>query len=101
MAIESISGKTVNTVLPTKTGVKDAVGIKEQPAAAVSEDTVVLTATAQDLKNSPGATADTALVNEERVSAIKTELQTGSYKIDAERVAEKILQFEAKFPGST
>jgi negative regulator of flagellin synthesis FlgM len=41
------------------------------------------------------------VVNEARVAAIKAAVQSGSYQIDAGRVAKKILQFEQNLPNST
>lgn len=100
MAIESVSGKPINSALPAKSIVKDAVDVKQKASASVSADTVDFTNTAQDIKNAVAGAA-APVVNEDRVAAIKSALQAGSYQVDAERVADKLLKFEDKLPDST
>ncbi|TPQ26671.1 flagellar biosynthesis anti-sigma factor FlgM [Methylomonas koyamae] len=100
MAIESISGKPVTTSIPAKAGVKDAAEPKQRTETSAVTDTVEITATAQDIKTA--ATGVSApLVNEDRVAAIKAAIQAGSYQVNAERVAEKMLQFDQQLPDST
>ncbi len=101
MAIESVSGKAINTVLPTKPGAKDTVDVKQKSSVTVSTDTVDFTHTAQDIKTAVETGAAAPLINEDRVAAIKSALQSGSYKVDAEHIAEKMLRFEEKLPDST
>lgn len=101
MAIESVSGKTINSVLPTKSGVKDAADVKQRSSVAVSTDTVDFTHTARDIKSAVAAGAATPVINEDRVAAIKLALQSGNYRVDAEHVAEKMLRFEDKLPDSS
>lgn len=101
MAIESVSGKTINNVLPAKSNAKEAVDVKQKSAVSVSNDTVDFTATAQGIKTSAVAGGNVPVINEERVAAISIALQSGSYKVDAGRVAEKMLNFEDKLPDST
>jgi flagellar biosynthesis anti-sigma factor FlgM len=40
-------------------------------------------------------------VNETRVADIKTALEAGEYKVNPERIADKMLQMELKLPNST
>lgn len=101
MAIESVSGNSINTVLPTKSGVKDAVEVKQKSPTAVPTDAVEFTDTAQQFKLAVESGVVTPVINEDRVAAIKSALQSGNYRIDAEHVAEKILRFEDKLPDST
>lgn len=101
MAIESVSGNTINTVLPTKSGVKDAADVKQKSSVAVPDDAINFTHTAQQFKLAVESGAVTPVVNEDRVAAIKLALQAGNYKVDAEHVAEKMLRFEDKLPDST
>ncbi|BBL60085.1 flagellar biosynthesis anti-sigma factor FlgM [Methylomonas koyamae] len=101
MAIESITGKPVTTSVPAKPGVKDAAEPKQRTESGVVTDTVEITATAQDIKTASAAGAATPVVNEDRVAAIKAAIQAGSYQVNAERVAEKMLQFDKQLPDST
>ena len=101
MAIESISGNPLNRALPAKSVAKDTVEVKQQTSAANQPDTIDFTNTAQDIKTAVAAGASGDVINEDRVAAIKSALQSGSYKVDTGRVAEKMLQFEDKLPNST
>jgi negative regulator of flagellin synthesis FlgM len=101
MAIESITGKPVSTPLPAKSAVKDSAELKEKPVNGVSTDTVEITATAQDIKLATAASSAAPVVNEDRVAAIKAAVQAGNYQVNAERVAEKMLQFEGQLTDST
>ncbi|MCQ8180808.1 flagellar biosynthesis anti-sigma factor FlgM [Methylomonas sp. SURF-1] len=101
MAIESITGKPVTTSIPAKPGVKDAAELKQRIESSVVSDTVEITATAQDIKTASAAGASASVVNEDRVAAIKAAIQAGSYQVNAERVAEKMLQFDKQLPDST
>jgi negative regulator of flagellin synthesis FlgM len=101
MAIESISGNTINSVTPAKSGAKDAGNVKQNASVSVSTDTVDLTDTAQDIKTAVTTGVSSPVINEDRVAAIRSALQSGSYKVDAERVAEKMLRFEDQLPNST
>ncbi|WKJ89865.1 flagellar biosynthesis anti-sigma factor FlgM [Methylomonas montana] len=101
MAIESITGNPVGAPLPAKSAVKDSVGLKEKLANGLSADTVEITAAAQDIKSATAASAAASVVNEDRVAAIKAALQEGSYQVNAESVAGKILQFEKQLTNSS
>lgn len=101
MAIDSVTGKTVSTPLPAKSVVKDSAELKEKPVNSVSADTVEITATAQDIQSAVAKSNAAAVVNEDRVAAIKAAVLDGSYQVNAERVAEKMLQFEGQLTNST
>ncbi len=99
MSIESITNKSANVVLSSKTAAKQPVAVKDNTVSATETDTVKLTSTAQEIKSSSAGVEP--VVNEDRVSAVKAAVQAGQYSISAERVAEKIMQFEDKLPNST
>lgn len=101
MAIDPLNGKTVGTPLPAKSAVKDPGKLKEKPANGVLADTVKITATAQDIKSATAASAAASVVNEDRVAAIKAAVQDGSYQVNAESVAGKIVQFEKQLTNSS
>lgn len=56
-------------------------------------DTVRISDAAQELQRSASSRGD-AEVDSERVAQIKAAIDNGSYRIDNERVAERMLQFE-------
>lgn len=67
-----------------------------QPAAPVSKarDTVTVTDTARQLQKLEEAVAKAPVTNAEKVQAVKDALARDTFKVDAERVADKMLQFE-------
>ena len=59
-----------------------------------SGDTVTLTDSARSLQKIEEAVAKAPVVNASKVAAVKQAVNSGTYKIDAGRVADKMLQFE-------
>lgn len=67
---------------------------ESQGNPASSRDTVSLTPQAQQLRDLESRIADLPEVDSNRVNAIKDAIANGSYEIDANRIAEKMIQFE-------
>ena len=70
----------------------------KQQGVASSEknrDSVQLTAQAQNLKKME--TASEPQVNKQRVETLKAAILNGDYKINSERLAEKLSKFEGDF----
>ena len=63
-------------------------------ATAQTGDHVTLTDSARSLQKIEEAVAKTPVVNAEKVAAVKQAINSGTYKIDAGRVAGKLLQYE-------
>jgi negative regulator of flagellin synthesis FlgM len=57
-------------------------------------DHVTLTDSARALQKIEEAVAKTPAVNSAKVAAVKQAISSGTYQIDAGRVADKLLQFE-------
>ena len=97
-----ISGySTTEPVLPVKSSGSGVVADKTQneSGAAVassiqSSDQVTLTSSARILQRAEETIAKTPVVNTEKVDSVKQRLATGTYHIDAGRVADKLLQYE-------
>ena len=97
-----ISGvSTTEPVAPTKgSGSNSVVTDKSQgegsaPAAsAPSKDHVTLTHSARSLQKIEEAVAKTPVVNADKVASVKQAISSGTYKIDAGRIAGKLLQYE-------
>lgn len=103
MAIDIINNASVSSLPPAKLATNNASDIKTQDngeaATVTKDDSVILTATAQNMQNA--SSVDAAPVNEQRIQKIMTALQDGSYKVNPERVAEKMLQFDLTLPDTT
>jgi negative regulator of flagellin synthesis FlgM len=63
-------------------------------ATSQTGDHVTLTSAAQSLQKLSEAIAQAPVVNASKVASIKQAVNGGTYKIDAGRTADKILQFE-------
>lgn len=62
---------------------------------ARSDDTVRISDTAQALQRSVGENSGNTDVNSDRVAQIKAAIEDGSYKIDNERIADRMLQLDS------
>ncbi len=93
MAIDII-GKT-SSPIPIKTPPKAGVESEKQVAVAntVKGDSVALTTTTQEIKKALGSSSALP-VDIDRVNSVKKALADGSYSVDAEKVAKKLIQFE-------
>jgi negative regulator of flagellin synthesis FlgM len=101
---EKISGfSTAEPVAPVKgsnsnAGVADksqSEGTGAAPAAPRGGDQLTLTDSARSLQKIEEAVAKAPVVNSQKVAAVKQSISSGTYHIDAGRVAGKILQFES------
>ncbi|MDO9138782.1 MAG: flagellar biosynthesis anti-sigma factor FlgM [Methylobacter sp.] len=99
MTIE-ISGRA-NNPTPIKTPPKPHSAESEKKLAATAsaekDDSVALTSATQEIKKALGASS-AAPVDTDRVNSIKKALADGSYSINAEKVAQKLIQFEQLIP---
>lgn len=67
----------------------------ENKATSSSKDSVQLTQQALNLNKMQPATEPQ--VNKQRIESLKTAIMNGDYKINTERLAEKLSQFEGDF----
>lgn len=102
MSIESIHNNVANALLSGKAARKDPVESKSSStlATGVKDDTVSISSMPQGLKQL--AEGDSSPVsNEARLAEIRASIKDGSYLIDPQRLAKKMLQFESKLPDTT
>jgi negative regulator of flagellin synthesis FlgM len=99
MTINSITGKTPN-LQPIKAAPKtDVDGVKETAVSNTEKnDSIAITAIAKEIHKAFESTSASSAVDFDRVSAVKKALADGSYSINAERVAKKLIQFEKLLP---
>ncbi|MGZ4955344.1 MAG: flagellar biosynthesis anti-sigma factor FlgM [Methylobacter sp.] len=98
MAIE-ITGRT-NSPTPIKTSPKtEVVDVEKKVAVTNTEktDSVALTITTQEIKKAFGSSSASS-VDIDRVNSVKKALADGSYSINAEKVAKKLIQLEKLMP---
>ena len=77
----------------SSTGAADK-GPSDAASGAQAADHVTLTDSARSLQKLEAAVANAPVVDTAKVATIKQAVSAGTYKIDAGRVADRILQFE-------
>ena len=96
-----ISGYPTEPLAPIKASNSNA-GVTDKaqgdaapaPSTAQAVDHVTLTDSARTLQKIEEAVAKAPVVDAAKVASVKQAVQSGTYKIDAGRVADKLLQFE-------
>jgi negative regulator of flagellin synthesis FlgM len=71
--------------------VEDRASEKAAAANLVPEEKVNLSTTAKDVQNLSNAISNLPDVREEKVQALKDQIEKGTYKVDAEKTAEKMV----------
>ena len=79
----------------SSTAPQPGVALADAPAA----DTVQLTDTASRLRDLTQSIADIPVVDRQRVDAFQQSINDGSYRIDNQQVADKVIGFEAMMTG--
>jgi negative regulator of flagellin synthesis FlgM len=67
---------------------------KDTPVRPVQKDTVELSDTVKVMQAADAKIANTPDVDSDRVASLKAAIDSGTYQIDAQRVADKIISFE-------
>lgn len=96
MAIENISGRMRPPINTANTGQKTDVDNAGKPAAKQTgqADSIAITSTAQNLKKTLESASSATLIDIDRVQAVKKAIADGSYQVNAEKIAEKMIQHE-------
>lgn len=94
MTIQSISGKANTNAFATKPASTGKATSAAPLETKNSKDNVDFTAVAKEITKAFGSSKDTSAINKERVQAVKEALEKGDYPINAEKIAEKMVQIE-------
>ena len=85
------TGSSGNSVVADKSQAEGSASA----ASAQTGDHVTLTDSARSLQRIEEAVAKTPVVNADKVAAVKQAISSGTYKIDAGRIAGKMLKYES------
>jgi negative regulator of flagellin synthesis FlgM len=99
---ESFVSSKINGLEPRPTRVTPGSAVRPLPGATTgagsekpaSGDDVVLTSAARKLAAAEESVRNMPVVDELRVAAIRQRLQDGSYEIDPQRIADRLLRME-------
>ncbi len=100
MAIESISGNSIQPPVSSKANAKEISQVQPKASSVSADNKIDFSNTVQAFKTALAASG-APVVNEDRVAAVKAAVQSGSYQVDSAKVAQKIIQFEQNLPNST
>jgi len=99
MAIDSVTGK-INNLTTLKPAPKTDLEGAKKPTVSSSENTdrVALTTATQEIKKAFESSSSQPPVDMDRVASVKKALAEGTYSINAERIAKKMIQLEGPKP---
>jgi negative regulator of flagellin synthesis FlgM len=89
--IAPVKGSNGNGVVTDK---PQGDGAAAGASASQTGDTVTLTDSARSLQKIEEALAKAPVVDAAKVAAVKQAINSGTYQLDAGRIADKLLQFE-------
>lgn len=105
MPINNITGFPGNQSQRSGEGSQVEVARKEptvsqnQTGRPSSSDTVTLTDAAAQLRSLESTLGELPVVDSQRVEDLQRAIENGSYEVDTQRIADKMLQFEANLVG--
>ena len=95
MTIDSITGKLQSTTA-TKTNQKNNIETNKAPTVSGTRgDSIDLTANTARINRALESAAALPVIDNDRVASVKQALANGTYRIDAEKIAQKMTQFDS------
>lgn len=101
MAIEPLTSRHNASVTSSKSVSKEGGTARSASLKPTSEQAADFKTITQEIKKALESGAASSVIDEARVERVKAALQNGSYEINAERIAEKLLQLDHRLPNST
>ncbi len=101
MAIK-ISTSLQTVQVHKSSGKEKAETAKNTSAQTVTQgDSLKFTETAKELKQAFAALDSVPVINSDRVKQARDAISEGTYQVDAEKIAEQMVQFEKSLPGTS
>ncbi|PLA74925.1 flagellar biosynthesis anti-sigma factor FlgM [Hydrogenovibrio sp. SC-1] len=99
MDIKNLNSGLVNSRLneSSQTTAKNPNAANNSKASDTTTDQVTLTSVSSQVKNLEEKAASSTVDNQEKINALKAAIQDGSYQVDAQSVANKLIQTEVLF----
>ncbi len=99
MAINPVTGKNMPPITSNVTGKekKPATPSSRPESNKIGNDSFDPTAISQKIRQALENEPSTSVMNEEKIAAVRDALKQGNYQIDADSIAEKMLQFDNPF----
>ncbi|MFW5443061.1 MAG: flagellar biosynthesis anti-sigma factor FlgM [Methylococcaceae bacterium] len=101
MAIQSVTNNSNKVNLSSKSTQSETVKKADTQATEKRTDEIDITAVAKEITNAFKSGNTKSPIDHQRVNAVKLALEGNTYQIDAEKIAEKMMQLEKNpFPDS-
>jgi negative regulator of flagellin synthesis FlgM len=94
MAIQPLSNNGTKVGLSSKSTQHEPVKSTDSKTTEKHQDNIKFTAVAKEITKAFEISESPAPINSERVTAIKNALAEGTYSVNAEKIAEKMVQME-------
>lgn len=94
-SLTGLTGKTGTTKTVKQDDVSESTDKSSVKDGVVAQDKVQLTEQAQSLSRLQQKIADAPDIDNSRVSAIKAAIERGDYKIDSQKIADKMIAQDA------
>jgi len=94
MSIHSISDKTSNILSPSKPKQTEKANDAVVTSDEQNNDRVDITSVANKIAQALESSSSTPAIDEARVNRVKDALERGDYPIDAQKIAQKMMQME-------
>lgn len=100
MATNPITGKSSVVYTSPKAKTESTAENATNGSSSSTAEKIDANEVAQTLKKALQTASLTPVIDNDKVAAVRTALQNGSYEIDADSIAEKMLQFDRPFDST-